>query len=315
MTTLAAKEEAYARERAAGKGPSAAYRASRDCSKMSAATIKANAKKLERKASIKARIEELGGGESREGGESSTAAAPGGTTYSRKSQQMQAKNGALRPDALPGGAAEPPKKGGLSARYRVRARARGGSHTGRPTVYTEEIATSILTRLAAGEPLRTICRDERMPAESTVRAWAHDPNHPIAARYAQAREVGFFSLADEILQIADDSRNDFVDRITRSGEVERVLDEEAIARSRMRIAARQWLLAKALPHTFGDKVEQNLTVTDITPRPALPSREVMDEDLRKFRQAVVDYHKRAAAEAEAQEAGEADTNPNGGRMH
>jgi hypothetical protein len=41
----------------------------------------------------------------------------------------------------------------------------------------------------------------------------------------------------------------------------------------------------------------------------------MDEDLRKFRQAVVDYHKRAAAEAEAQEAGEADTNPNGGRMH
>src|SRR5262245_55453511 len=73
MTRLAAKEEAYARERAGGKGPSDSYRASRDCSKMSTATINANAKKLERKAAIKARIEELRRGESRE---SSASAEP-----------------------------------------------------------------------------------------------------------------------------------------------------------------------------------------------------------------------------------------------
>jgi hypothetical protein len=142
---------------------------------------------------------------------------------------------------------------------------------GRPSIFSENLATTILTRLAAGEPLRTICRTDGMPDESTVRAWALDPAHPFAARYAQAREMGFFSMADEILEIADDARNDFMERKTRSGEVERLVDEEAIARSRMRIAARQWLLAKALPQTFGDRLEQNLRVEDITPRPRTPA--------------------------------------------
>ena len=77
---LAPKEEAYALARASGKGPSDAYRASRDCSKMSTATINSNAKKLERKPPIKARIEELRRGESRESKESSGAAEPTGAS-------------------------------------------------------------------------------------------------------------------------------------------------------------------------------------------------------------------------------------------
>jgi hypothetical protein len=69
----------------------------------------------------------------------------------------------------------------------VRARERGAESYGQPTVYSEDLAAVLLARLAAGEPLRTICCDTGMPAESTVRAWALDPNRPIAARYAQAR--------------------------------------------------------------------------------------------------------------------------------
>ena len=78
----------------------------------------------------------------------------------------------------------------------------------------------ILDRLAAGEPLRAICRDEGMPDERRVRAWAADANHPFAARYTHAREMGFFSMADELLEIADDSRNDWINKIAKSGEVD-----------------------------------------------------------------------------------------------
>ena len=63
------KEEAYCKARAAGMGPSAAYRASRDTSRMATATVNANAKKLDRKPEIKVWIEEL----RRESRESSTA--------------------------------------------------------------------------------------------------------------------------------------------------------------------------------------------------------------------------------------------------
>ena len=87
MSTLTPKEEAYALARASGKGPSDAYRASRDCSKMSTATINSNAKKLGRKPPIKARIEELRRGESRESQESAGPTeqmAPSGLTPKRE---------------------------------------------------------------------------------------------------------------------------------------------------------------------------------------------------------------------------------------
>jgi hypothetical protein len=185
---------------------------------------------------------------------------------------------------------------------------------GRPTVYTEDLATVILARLAAGEPLRTICRADLMPDESTVRGWALDPNHPFAARYARAREMGFFSMADEILEIADDARNDFMERTTRSGEVVRVVDEEAIARSRMRIAARQWLMAKAMPQTFGDRLEQNLTVEDVTPRPQMDRAE-WDETASKFFAAARDYRARVEAEAAALPAPDEAKPKRNGREH
>jgi hypothetical protein len=136
------------------------------------------------------------------------------------------------------------------------------------------------------------------------RAWALDAEHPFAKRYGHAREMGFFSMADEILEIADESRNDWIDKVTRSGETARVVDEEAIARSRVRIAARQWLLAKAIPQAFGDRLEHTggLKLEDVTPRPQRPSDEGWAEDVRRFRQAFRDYNARALAEAEAEKA-------------
>ena len=57
---------------------------------------------------------------------------------------------------------------------------------------------------AGGETLRAICRDEGMPDERTVRRWALDDVEGFAGHYAKAREVGYQSLADELLEIADD---------------------------------------------------------------------------------------------------------------
>jgi hypothetical protein len=284
VSGLPPKKEFFAQAVAAGAKLVDAYRQTRDCSKMQPSTVRSNAKKLARGPAVRARIEALRGA----------------------SQEAQRES----------------EKGGLSARYRVRARARGRESReseratgpapaqaappdaqpkphGRPSVYTDEIATVILGRLAAGEALRTICRDDGMPAESTVRAWALDTTHPFAPRYAHAREMGFFSMADELLEICDDARNDFMERVTKSGAIETVVNEEVLARSRMRIATRQWLLAKALPQTFGDRIEQNLTVEDITPRPQDPGREAMRAAMRRVRAAAANYEARIEAEEAA----------------
>lgn len=41
----------------------------------------------------------------------------------------------------------------------------------KPTLYTPEVAKTILERIANGEPLNWICRDEGMPNPRTVRDW------------------------------------------------------------------------------------------------------------------------------------------------
>ena len=45
---------------------------------------------------------------------------------------------------------------------------------GRPSRYTSELAAVICERLAEGETLRSICRDDKMPDKATVLRWLGD---------------------------------------------------------------------------------------------------------------------------------------------
>ncbi len=121
---------------------------------------------------------------------------------------------------------------------------------GRPSIFTTEIADKICDRLAKGETLRAICRTEGMPAEAAVRQWAIDDREGFHAQYAKAREDGYHAMAEEVLAIADDSERDTIE--TESGTK---ANTEWIARSRLRFDARRWLLSKALPKIYGDKLE------------------------------------------------------------
>lgn len=110
------------------------------------------------------------------------------------------------------------------------------------------IREEILRRLAAGESLRAICRDEGFPAPSTVLDWcAADTD--FGERYARARITGYKLLAEEIIEIADDSTGD-----TTYSDSGPKMDAEFVARSRLRVDTRKWLLAKMLPKVYGDKL-------------------------------------------------------------
>lgn len=143
--------------------------------------------------------------------------------------------------------------------------------SGRPSLYTEELAAEICARLASGEPLRQVCRDAHMPDESTVREWAIDDREGFSPRYMRARDVGWYAMAEETLEIADDGTNDWVDRETARGRKVRVLDGEHVQRSSLRVMTRKWLLAKMLPAVFGDRV-----ALDVSNKPA---GELTDEQL------------------------------------
>jgi hypothetical protein len=87
-----------------------------------------------------------------------------------------------------------------------------------------------------------------MPEGPTVRNWALDNKEGFFPQYARAREIQAYAVADELLEIADDGRNDWMER---NGGCE--LNGEHVQRSRLRIDARKWHLSKILPKVYGDR--------------------------------------------------------------
>lgn len=130
--------------------------------------------------------------------------------------------------------------------------------TGRPTRYSEKVAETILVGLSDGRTLREVCRsDESLPSERTIRTWALEGKEGFGVRYDRAREIGYHAMADEIIDIIDDGRNDWVKRRKGGddeGGDETVVDHEHISRSKLRFEGRRWLLSKALPKIYGDKL-------------------------------------------------------------
>lgn len=126
---------------------------------------------------------------------------------------------------------------------------------GRPTKFSEELASKICARLMDGESLRTICLDPDMPARSTVHLWLAS-NSSFSDQYAIARDRQADTIFDEILDIADDGSNDWMEkRDEEGGNLGWKENGESIQRSRLRVDARKWMAGKLRPKKYGDKLE------------------------------------------------------------
>ena len=91
-----------------------------------------------------------------------------------------------------------------------------------------------------------------MPAEATVRQWVLHNRDGFYAQYAEAREIGYQTMADELLEIADNGQNDWMER-NAGDDAGWQANGEHVQRSRLRLDTRKWLLSKALPKIYGDK--------------------------------------------------------------
>lgn len=119
--------------------------------------------------------------------------------------------------------------------------------------FSQETFDAICERIADGESLRSICADEDMPNKATVFRWLADDTK-LSDQYARARESQADALFDEILDIADNARNDWM---ARSGDDDGgyTLNGEHIQRSKLRIDARKWMAGKMRPKVYGDKLD------------------------------------------------------------
>jgi hypothetical protein len=110
-----------------------------------------------------------------------------------------------------------------------------------------------------------------MPNKATVFRWLA-ANPSFSDQYARAREAQADSLADEMLDIADDGSNDWMEVKDREGAIMGWRENgEAMRRSQLRIDARKWLAGKLRPKKYGDK-----TLLGSDPENPLPTPTVLD---------------------------------------
>lgn len=114
----------------------------------------------------------------------------------------------------------------------------------------QDKADAVCELLQQGKSLRAACREVGV-APMTVLGWV-EANANFSVQYARARDIGYRLLADEILEISDE-----VDvEVKHDGEDVRLdLSATAVARNRLRVDSRKWMLSKMLPKIYGDKLE------------------------------------------------------------
>ncbi len=124
----------------------------------------------------------------------------------------------------------------------------------KPCTYTQEAADEICRRIAEGEPLRQICRDESMPAWPVVYAWIK--KYPeFAGDMECARQIGFDAIAEDALIIADTTEEGVRTESGKDGVKE--VREDMLGHRKLRIETRLKLLAKWHPQKYGEKIDLN----------------------------------------------------------
>jgi hypothetical protein len=129
--------------------------------------------------------------------------------------------------------------------------------TGRPTVRTQKLQDEICAELASGKSVRTICKRADMPGMETIFRWLRE-NMEFREQYARAKAEAADALVEEMLDIADDGRNDWMEVHDKDGAcVGFKINGEHVQRSRLRVDTRKWVASKLKPKKYGERVDMN----------------------------------------------------------
>lgn len=128
--------------------------------------------------------------------------------------------------------------------------------TGRPTIYTPELADEICDALASNTlGLNALCdKYPHFPCADTVRCWRHRYKD-FSAKYLQAMQSRAMLYEEETFEIASQKITYFDDKGIEK------FDAGAVAWQKMNVNLRQWHASKLAPKVFGDKQQTESTVT------------------------------------------------------
>lgn len=130
---------------------------------------------------------------------------------------------------------------------------------GRPTKYSDKLADRICQKIAEGYSVRSICKEKDIVSMQTLFRWLRE-NDKFREQYVRACEERSYAQAEEIIDIADNATNDYMEKLEGDGYI---FNSENVQRSRLRIDTRKWLMSKMNPKVYGDKLDMTTNGNDI----------------------------------------------------
>ena len=138
-------------------------------------------------------------------------------------------------------------------------------HAGRPTIYTQDLVDEICSRLACGESMRSVARDDEMPAMATMFRWMREKPE-FKEQYNAAKEESADAHSEDILDIVDNQVETplIVDGLPFevNGKPVMIKDAVSVAHARLRYDARKWTASKMKPKKYGDKIDATVSGPD-----------------------------------------------------
>lgn len=130
----------------------------------------------------------------------------------------------------------------------------------------------VLKDLREGLSTRKSLMGYNMPSSETFFKWINEDEEK-AKQYARAKEYGQEALADEIIDIADDDTDVFVDEFGNKR-----VDAASVQKKRLKIDSRKWQLSKQNPKKYGDKVDVTSLGEKINTPPIIQVEILKNED-------------------------------------
>ena len=147
-----------------------------------------------------------------------------------------------------------------------------------------ELEADILERVANGESLASITRDDDMPSASTVlRHAAQSPSFDAALARARAMQADV--LFDACLAIADDDGADLIEKGGEDGGV--MVNTTAVTRAKLKIETRLRMAAQINPPRYAEKAQALAGPVNVTVNALSVDARAMSPEARERLKAVL----------------------------
>lgn len=150
--------------------------------------------------------------------------------------------------------------------------------------YDREIGDRVCSQLAIGKSLHVACLRVGYVQPETIMKWIRE-RPEFRQMYLIAKRESADFLAEEILDIADDARNDYMASLAGDDVAAYKFHGEHIQRSKLRVDVRKWMAARLDPKRFGEKL-QHAGVSDLPP---VQTAVLTKEDYQDLRREMLEH--------------------------